>query len=91
MWSCEKYNSLVIHVMVINPSPQGNGFDSILLENCENYAKTQGFNYIRLDSFSKNIISNQSYLTRDYKNLGIVTFDGKSKGNQKYYCYEKKL
>ena len=91
MWSGENNNSLVIHAMVIDPFQQGNGFGAKLLENCENYAKNQGYKYIRLDSFSKNKISNQLYITRNYNNLSFVTFDEKPKGNQKYYCYEKKL
>ena len=90
-WNGRIKNSLIIHAMIIDPTQQGNGYGSKLLESCENYAKNQGLKYIRLDAFTKNKISNKLYITRDYKNLGIVIFKFKPENNQEYYCYEKKL
>ncbi|MBN1214036.1 MAG: GNAT family N-acetyltransferase [Candidatus Lokiarchaeota archaeon] len=90
-WEGDIESSLLIHAMIIDPTQQGNGYGSKLLEYCENYAKNQGLKYIRLDAFTKNKISNKLYLTRDYKNLGTVIFRFKPENNQEYYCYEKEL
>jgi len=90
-WNGRIEKSLIIHAMIIDPTKQGNGYGSKLLEFCEKHSKNQGLEFVRLDAFAKNNISNKLYITRDYKNLGTVIFKFKPENNQEYYCYEKKL
>src|SRR3972149_7888172 len=82
---------LVIHALVIDPDHQSKGFGKKLLNHCEGFAKNRNYSSIRLDSFSKNPVSNKLYQNYGYIQIGTVTFDKKPVGNQEYICYQIKF
>jgi ribosomal protein S18 acetylase RimI-like enzyme len=90
-WTEINGSALVIHAMVINPKHQNKGFGKKLLVYCEEYAKENRYACLRLDSFTKNPISNKLYQKFGYKKVGVVEFNMKPEGNMEYYCYEKIL
>ena len=88
-WTKIDGKALIIHALVIDPKHQNNGFGKKLIFYCEQYARENKYTSLRLDSFTKNDISNKLYQRFGYKNLGLVIFDMKPEGNKEYYCYEK--
>jgi len=82
---------LVIHAFVIDPIFQGKGFGKKLMEYCLDFASTNGFNSIRLDSFSKNTASCNLYRKSGFIERGSVIFENKPLDNKEYICFEKKL
>ena len=90
-WTVINGSVLVIHAMVINPKHQNKGFGKRLLVYCEEYAKENRYACLRLDSFTKNPISNKLYQKFGYNKVGVVEFNIKPEGNMEYYCFEKIL
>lgn len=90
-WDKAKSKALVIHAFVIDPKNQHKGFGKKLLVYCEQYARDNKYESIRLDSFKKNDMANRFYQKFGYANIGTVIFNQKPEGNREYYCYEKLL
>jgi len=88
-WSTVDGKDLVVHALAINPNHQGRGYGQRILEECETYAKTNGYDVIRLDAFSENPIARRFYEKNDYKHVGEVIFGYKPIGHQRYFCYDK--
>ncbi|MFN4215480.1 N-acetyltransferase family protein [Exiguobacterium sp.] len=86
-WQGEK--PLVIHSLMIHPSQQGKGIGKHILHASERLAKLQGYNSIRLDSFSGNESACSFYRRQNYVERGSVHFDSKPKGHERYTCFEK--
>lgn len=75
---------LVIHRLTIDPAHQGKKFASRLMDYAEEEAKSNGYDTVRLDAFTKNPIAVSLYEKRGYRNAGTVQF---RKGQ--FYCFEK--
>jgi GNAT superfamily N-acetyltransferase len=90
-WIDKSNKFLIIHALVICPDYQNMGYGKIFLSYCEQFALQNNFNSMRLDSFSKNLISNNLYTNSGYINQGTVIFNMNPDGNKEYYCYEKLL
>lgn len=88
-WLTENTNNIYIHRLAIDPKHQGNGHAQHLMDFAENYAITNTYTSIRLDTFSKNTRNQKFYARRDYKRLGSIYFPQKSK--HPFYCYERVL
>ena len=82
---------LVIHSLMVHPSQQGKGIGKRILRASERLAKEQGYNSIRLDSFSGNEAACSFYRRQNYFERGSVHFDSKPKGHERYICFEKIL
>lgn len=90
-WDKTKMNALIIHAFVIDPQHQNRGFGEKLLSYCEQYARDNKYESMRLDAFTKNDQANKFYQKFKYVKVGTVVFDQKPKGNMEYHCYEKLL
>ncbi|WP_047375710.1 GNAT family N-acetyltransferase [Exiguobacterium sp. ZOR0005] len=86
-WQGDK--PLVIHSLMVHPSQQGKGIGNLVLHASERLAKLQGYNSIRLDSFSGNETACNFYQRHGYVERGSVHFDSKPKGHERYICFEK--
>ncbi|MCT4776825.1 MULTISPECIES: GNAT family N-acetyltransferase [Exiguobacterium] len=82
---------LVIHSLMVHPERQGQGSRKAILHASEQFAKTEGYTSIRLDSFSGNEAACNFYKRHGYVERGSVHFDSKPKGHERYICFEKAL
>ena len=85
-WLTKNKNSIYIHRLAVHPAFQGKGNAQKLMDFAEKYATEQGFNSIRLDTFSKNSRNQRFYEQRGYVRLEDVYFPNQSK--DPFYCYE---
>lgn len=85
-WLTPNENNLYIHRLAIHPEFQGKGYAQKLMDYAENYAKTNSFASVRLDTFSKNERNQKFYEARGYQRLGNIMFPKQS--NYPFYCYE---
>jgi len=78
--------NIVVHRLAVLPDYQGKGIARKLMDFSENFAKEQGYDAIRLDTFSQNPRNQRFYTNRGYTDLGPVFL--KYKKDHPYYCYE---
>ena len=81
-----KDKNIYIHRLAVHPKYQGKGIAQHMMTFAENYAKTNGYFSVRLDTFSQNKRNQKFYKTRGYKRLGNIYFPKQSK--HPFYCYE---
>ncbi|MCB4798197.1 GNAT family N-acetyltransferase [Neotamlana laminarinivorans] len=85
-WLTKNENNIYIHRLAVHPEVQGKGYAQKLMSFAENYAKTNHFTSVRLDTFSQNPRNVKFYETRGYKRLGDVFFPKQSEFP--FHCYE---
>lgn len=86
-WSTsEADRNLVVHRLAVHPEHQGKGLARKLMDFAESFAKEEGYDAIRLDTFSQNPRNQRFYLNRGYTDLGPVFL--KYKKDYPYLCYE---
>lgn len=89
-WSTtDKDKNLVVHRLAVHPDSQGIGIAQKLMDFAESYARLNGYNAIRLDTFSQNPRNQNFYRKRKYTELGSVYL--KYKKEHPYICYEMLL
>ena len=81
--------SIYLHRLAVHPQYQGQGNAQKLMDFAENRAKKDGFQSVRLDTFSQNMRNQRFYEQRGYQKLGNVYFHKQSK--HPFYCYELPL
>lgn len=77
---------LIVHRLAIHPIIQEQGIGKKCMLAIETFAKNNGYNAIRLDTYIPNLKANKLYIGLGYSNTGTVEF---RKGL--FYCYEKEL
>lgn len=85
-WLTPNGNSTYIHRLGIHPSYQGKGFAQELMDYAEAYSKSNGFNSVRLDTFSQNKRNQRFYEQRGYQKLDDIFFPKQS--IHPFHCYE---
>ena len=88
-WEKAGKRVLVIHSLAIHPDFQGQGLGRALLEACEDWARRNGYDTIRLDVFNENLTAIQLYRRFGYRYQGTLTIASKPPGHQEYDCYQK--
>lgn len=88
-WLEDKFIGL--HLLAIDPDYQNKGYGNKVIGFCEKYAKENNYKSIHLDVFSKNERALKIYQNKGYENVGELSFEFKTEGNQQYFCYEKVL
>ena len=85
-WLSKTGNNIYIHRLATHPDCWGEGYAQQLMTFAENKAKSEGFESVRLDTFSQNERNQQFYESRGYKKLGDIYFPKQSE--HPFYCYE---
>ncbi|WP_420320782.1 GNAT family N-acetyltransferase [Flagellimonas sp.] len=85
-WLTENGNNTYIHRVCIAPSHQGLGFAQEMMDYAEAYSRTNGFDSVRLDTFSQNKRNQRFYEQRGYQRLGDIFFPKQSE--HPFHCYE---
>lgn len=83
-WSLEN-KALVIHRMAVNSKFRNQGIGSKLLEFAKSLAKENNIKIIKTDTYSKNIKMDNLFRKLNFKQIGVVNFNGKEKD---FFCYE---
>lgn len=86
-WLTKNQQNLYIHRLAVHPNFQGQGYAQKLMDFAEKYAKENGYNSIRLDTFSQNKRNQHFYEQRNYIKLESIYFPNQSAFP--FYCYEK--
>ena len=86
-WLAKNHKNLYIHRLAVHPKFQGKGYAQKLMDFAENYARENGYNSVRLDTFSQNKRNQQFYEQRNYIKLESIYFPKQSAFP--FYCYEK--
>lgn len=86
-WLTKNDKNLYIHRLAVHPNFQGKGFAQKLMDFAERFALENGYNSIRLDTFSQNKRNQQFYEKRNYIKLESIYFPNQSEFP--FYCYEK--
>ncbi|MDC7218922.1 MAG: GNAT family N-acetyltransferase [Spirochaetales bacterium] len=90
-WQFNDKTPLVIHALVIAPEAQGQGYGKKVLTACEDFARQEGYQFMRLDVYPGNPAALRLYEKYGYLQRGKVSLAYKPPGHREYYCYEKKL
>ena len=86
-WSTsDNDRNLVVHRLAVLPHHQGRGIGRILMDFAEQWASTNNYDAIRLDTYSQNPRNQRFYRQRGYTELGAVFLQYKKE--HPYYCYE---
>ena len=85
-WVTSNDNNIYIHRLAVNPSQQGKGYAQRLMTYAEDHSRQNGFQSVRLDTFSQNKRNQDFYTQRGYQQLGNVYFPRQS--DRPFYCYE---
>lgn len=85
-WLTKSNKNLYIHRLAVHPNYQGQGFAQQLMAFGENYARTNRFTSIRLDTFSQNKKNQHFYEQRGYQKLEDIYLPSQS--NHPFHCYE---
>ncbi len=84
--TADEYN-LYIHRLAVHPIFQKRGIARKMMDFAEDFAKSNNYISIRLDTFSQNPRNNKFYKSRGYKKLDDVYFPKQSEFP--FHCYEK--
>jgi len=90
-WEPAGSRALVVHSFAIHPHFQGQRLGSALLECCEAWAVSHGFDTLRLDVFAENQAAIRLYQRHGYRLQGRIVVPGKPAGHQDYDCYQKRI
>lgn len=85
-WLTNNGYNLYVHRLAVAPEYWGKGYAQQLMNFAEEYARTNEYASVRLDTFSQNKRNQKFYETRGYQRLGNIYFPKQSK--DPFYCYE---
>ncbi len=88
-WPVAEGRHLYVHRLAVHPLYQGKGIASQLMRFGETLAREQGYDSVRLDTFSKNTRSNALYQGRGYQACGTIQLPEQSA--YPFNCYELPL
>lgn len=86
-WLTPDVNNLYIHRLAVHPNIQKKGLGGQLMAFAEQFALKNGYQSIRLDTFSKNPANQHFYEKRGFQKLGPIFFPKQSP--HPFFCYEK--
>ena len=86
-WITQDEYSLYIHRLAVHPIFQKRGIARKMMDFAEEFAKSNNYISIRLDTFSQNPRNNKFYKSRGYNKLDDVYFPKQSEFP--FHCYEK--
>lgn len=77
-WSQEQGRHLIMHRLAVHPEVQGKGIARKLIAFSEEYARSQGYSSIRMDTYSKNTRVLALYPSLGYERRGEVFFPNRT-------------
>lgn len=87
-WKIEAVKVNSVHRLASHPDYKKLQVGGSLMNHIENQARSQGYDSIRLDTYSKNLAANAFYTKLGYHYCGQISLKFMP---EKYNCYEKAL
>lgn len=88
LWTYPNRGAVVFHRLCVNPTYRKGGLATKLIQFAENYARSIGVQYMKIDTYSLNKKAQQLFLKNGYTKVGEMYYQGKE---NRFYCYEKSL
>ena len=88
VWQVNSNNINSVHRLAIHPHLKTPGLASQMMTYIENKAKSEGYEVIRLDTYSLNTAANRFYTKIGYQYCGDIHLEFMP---ELYHCYEKEL
>lgn len=85
-WLTPNYKNIYVHRLAVHPNYQGQGYAQKLMDFAEKHGRENGFDSIRLDTFSRNPRNQRFYETRGYQKLENIYYPNQSE--YPFHCYE---
>lgn len=85
-WITQNAKNLYIHRLFVHPEFQGQGHAQALMNFAEDFARSNHYDSIRLDTFSQNKRNQLFYEIRNYKKLEDIFLPNQSE--YPFHCYE---
>ena len=85
-WLTPNDSNLYVHRLAVHPVVWGQGKGQELMDFAEDFAKKEGYQSIRLDTFSQNKRNQAFYESRGYVRLENIFFPKQSE--HPFFCYE---
>lgn len=82
---------MVIHTLVVDPECGGRGLATAFVAFYEEYARSHGCLYLRMDTNARNIAARSLYKKLGYREPGIVSCNFNGLPGVQLVCLEKKL
>lgn len=86
-WLTKNEKNIYLHRLAVHPTFQGKGYAISLMNYAEKFTLKNGFQSIRLDTFSGNPKNNKFYKLQGYTKLEKIFF--RKQSDLPFYCYEK--
>ena len=88
-WLTANHNNVYLHRLAVHPDFQGKGLALRLMDYAEEFTLKNGYNSIRLDTFSGNQKNNKFYTLQGYTKLEKIFY--RTQSDMPFHCYEKIL
>ena len=82
---------MVLHTLVVDPLAQGQGYGHAFVAYYEDYARSHGCPYLRMDTNVKNAPARQMYAKLGFSERGVVPCVFNGIEGVSLMCLEKKL
>lgn len=82
---------MVLHTLVVDPLAQGRGYGRAFVTFYEDYARSHGCRYLRMDTNEKNQAARRMYAKLGFAEPGIVSCDFNGIPGVGLVCLEKRL
>jgi ribosomal protein S18 acetylase RimI-like enzyme len=86
-WLTKNKKNIYLHRLAVHPTFQGKGYAISLMNYAERFTLKNGYESIRLDTFSGNPKNNKFYKLQGYTKLEKIFF--RKQSHLPFYCYEK--
>ncbi len=90
-YPAEDKDVMVLHTLVVEPKASGRGIGRSFVQFYEDYARTQGRRYLRMDTNVRNQAARRLYAGLGYREVGEVPCNFNGIPNVHLVCLEKRL
>ena len=82
---------MVLHTLVVDPAYEGRGFGSAFVSFYEDYARSHGCPYLRIDTNARNVNARRLYARLGYREAGILPCAFNGIPSIQLVCLEKRV
>lgn len=82
---------MVLHTLVVDPAYEGRGFGSAFVNFYEDYARSHGCPYLRIDTNARNVNARRLYARLGYREAGILPCAFNGIPSIQLVCLEKRV
>lgn len=91
VYPAEPSQVMVLHTLVVDPLAQGRGYGRAFVAYYEEYARSHGCPYLRMDTNVKNTAARRMYAKLGFAEVGVIPCVFNGLEDVRLVCLEKKL